>query len=352
MLYKCEYCRRKFNFDDEIEFCPYCGKPLSHPEQLPAEPSAEVSLVQRIDAIWGNEARIRREFSNVVSSCIYLINEYSEQAIEESLPEQDITKYTKNYAAIKQSNNRKTLIARIDQYLDSLDTIIDNLSNRISMNAVTKLEHAHRSIEEIVKELYDFLGFRYTPSCDTAFSEEKYSAEVLYSREQLRTLYELVLIAYSKYKKCVADNNMFAAFASTSDYGVLVQPWRKWLNRLNQSSEEDSEKEKEPPEFEEIVEYMKQQNAKKYFGMLDEDFVPHVDSFWHGLEMLCAFIDNHIGVDYAASNSRIPLEEHERILRNISAASFVVSNERLEGLLELKKRFEEKMNTSNGNLEV
>lgn len=352
MLYNCGNCRRKFNFDDEIAFCPYCGKSLFHPEQVSAEPSAEASLVQRIDAIWGDEARIRREFSNVVSSCIYLINEYSEQSIEEALPEQDIAKYTKNYAAIKQSNNRKTLITRIDYFLDSLDTIIDNLSNRIPVNTVAKLEDAHGRVEGVVKELYDFLGFRYAPSRDVTFSEEKYSAEVLYSRDQLRYLYELVLTAYSKYKKCVADNNMFAAFASTSDYGVLVQPWRKWLSSLSQDSEEDDEEEKELPEFEEIVDYMKQQNAKKYFGMLDEDFVPHVDAFWHGLEMLCTFIDNHISVDYAASASRIVPEERERILRNISGTSFIVSNERLEGLLELKKRFEEKMNSSNDNWEV
>lgn len=28
MQYKCENCRRRFEFDDFIEFCPYCGKML------------------------------------------------------------------------------------------------------------------------------------------------------------------------------------------------------------------------------------------------------------------------------------------------------------------------------------
>ena len=86
--------------------------------------------------------------------------------------------------------------------------------------------------------------------------------------------------------------------------------------------------------------------------MLDEDFVPHVDAFWHGLEMLCAFIDNHISVDYNAAHSRITIEERERLLRNIANTSFHVSNERLEGLLELKKRFEEKIELTDNKMEV
>ena len=352
MQYKCENCRRKFEFWDEIEFCPYCGKPFANVTATSAADTRDNTLIQAIDAIWGDEARIRREFSSLVIGCIHLINDYSEQSVVRALPNQDIAKYDKNYAAIKQSNNRKTLLTRIDQFLDSLDVIIDNLSNRIPANTISKLEGSHENVESIVKELYDFLGFRYEVDRSNMFSEEKYSAEVLYSRDQLRYLYELVLVAYGKYKKCVADNNMFAAFASTSDYGVLVQPWRKWLSRLSQDDTEDDEEQVKKPEFDEVVDYMKQQNAKKYFGLLDEDFVPHVDAFWHGLEMLCAFIDSHISVDYTAEHSRITVEERERLLRNIANTSFCVSNERLEGLLELKKRFEEKMNSSNDNWEV
>jgi hypothetical protein len=347
LQYKCENCRRKFEFWDEIEFCPYCGKPFATATAVSAADTSDNTLIQTIDAIWGDEARIRREFSNITMGCIYLINDYSEQSIVGALPNQDIAKYAKNYAAIKQSNNRKTLLARIDQFLDSIDVVIDNLSNCIPIDTISKLESAHENIESIVKELYDFLGFRYEANQENMFAEEKYSAEVLYSRDQLRYLYELVLVAYGKYKKCVADNNMFAAFASTSDYGVLVQPWRKWLSRLSQDATEEDEEQAETPEFDEVVDYMKQQNAKRYLGLLDEDFVPHVDAFWHGLEMLCAFIDNHISVDYNSAHSRITTEERERILRNITSTSFYVSNERLEGLLELKKRFEEKMESSN-----
>ena len=124
------------------------------------------------------------------------------------------------------------------------------------------------------------------------------------------------------------------------------------LSRLSQEDAEDDEEQEKIPEFDEIVDYMKQQNAKKYFGLLDEDFVPHVDAFWHGLEMLCAFIDNHISVNYNSPHSRITTEERERILRNITSTSFYVSNDRLEGLLDLKKRFEEKIESTNDKMEV
>ena len=32
MQYKCENCRRRFEFDDFIEFCPYCGSPVETEE--------------------------------------------------------------------------------------------------------------------------------------------------------------------------------------------------------------------------------------------------------------------------------------------------------------------------------
>ena len=262
MLYQCKNCRRQFTFEDEIEFCPYCGKPLSDPEMLSENLVAGASLVQKIDAIWGDEARIRSEFAKLVSHCIYWINDYSESTFAQALPQQHITKYAKHYASIKQSNNRKTLLIRIDQFLNSIDATIDNLSDGIPASTISNLESAHRNVEDIVKELYDFLGFRYETDRNSVFSAEKYTAEVLYTREQLRHLYELVITAYAKYKKCVADNNMFAAFASTSDYGVLINPWKIWLNILNQDADDPAAKQEDLPQIEKIISFMEQQNAK------------------------------------------------------------------------------------------
>jgi hypothetical protein len=195
----------------------------------------------------------------------------------------------------------------------------------------------------MVKELYDFLGQRYVRSGKDSVAVEKFSAKVVYTREQLISLYNLVLIAYAKYKKCVEDNNMFAAFASTSNYGTMVDYWRRWWNRYSNDDEDDEEEEKEEePKFSDVVDHMKQQNTKKYFGMLDEDFVPHVDAFWYGLEMLCEFIDHHIAIDYEIKDAVIDSDERSKLLRTVSSMSFEVSEARLDSLHELNAHFEER----------
>lgn len=338
MLYRCDNCRRHFEFDDFIEFCPYCGKAFEGSSSRSSDSGLSTDIAKAIDSIWGDTARVRKEFTSVVSKCITLINSYADSSIRKALPKEDISKYEKYYASIKQSNNRKTLITRIDGFLNDLDGVIDELSDRIPSDSVSRLENAVNDTEDAIKELYDFLGIRYEKPNVDFFSEDNYSAEVLYTREQLRYLYDLVMIAYFKYKKCVEDNNMFAAFASTSNYGVMTDYWRRWLSKLSQVGEGADKK--EDPQYESVVEHLKAQNAKKYYGMLDEDFVPHVDAFWYGLEMLCEFIDHHIAVSCNTNCIYIDDEERSKILRTLASQDYDVSEERLDGAMELKKRLE------------
>lgn len=347
MHYKCDSCGRQFEFDDYIEFCPYCGKSLDGATSGPVPSDSGADLAQAIDSIWGDSARVRKEFSSVISRCIMLINSYADDRIEKMLPKHNLSKYEKNYASIKRSNNRKTLFTRIEGFLNSLDNVIDNLSDRIPADSASRLESAVADTEDAVKELYDFLGMRYVPSNVDFFSEENYSAEIRYTREQLRSLYNLVMAAYSKYRKCVEDNNMFAAFASTSNYGMMTGHWHSWLPKLSSEDEDDENGEKEDSQFEQVVGYMKAHNAEKYFGMLDEDFVPHVDAFWYGLEMLCEFIDHHIAIDCNTECFYISNDECSKILRNISSRGFDVNEARLDSALELKKRFEERVEALN-----
>lgn len=343
MQYKCENCRRRFEFGDIIEFCPYCGKQFDSAASGPGTGGPSSDLAQAIDSIWGYGAKAKSEFSNAIYMCISLVNTYAEESVGKTLPKQDLSKYEKNYAVIKQSNNRKTLISRMDNFLDTLETVIDNLSDRIPSSTAQKLDGAISDTEDMVKELYDFLGIRYTPSNIDYLADDKYSAEVLYTREQLKTLYNLVMVAYAKYRKCVEDNNMFAAFASTSNYGVMTDHWRRWLSRLYAEEGSEDAKEKDDPKYDEVVSYMREQNAKRYFGMLDEDFVPHVDAFWYGLEMLCDFIDHHIVVECDTECLRIGEDEKAKLMRVVDSKSFEVSESRLECVLELKERFEESL---------
>lgn len=213
----------------------------------------------------------------------------------------------------------------------------------------SRIDNAVCVANEMVKELYDFLGARYTPSSVGSFFEENYSAKVLYTREQLRDLYNLVFVAYAKYKKCVEDNNMFAAFSSTSDYGMMTDYWRRRLSCLSRNDDDENAEKKEDPQFEKVIEYMKEHNAQEYFGMLDENFVPHVDAFWYGLQMLCEFIDHHIAVECKTDCFFIGEDEKVKLQRTISSKNFDVDEVRLDSAIELKERLENQLKKLNEN---
>ena len=342
LQFKCDNCRRRFEFDDFIEFCPFCGKGFngSVSETLINRPG--IDLAQAIDSIWGDKARIKREFSTAISICIYLVNTYADKYVSKTLPKQELSKYEKNYSIIKQSNNRKTLISRLDDFVGYLATIIDNLKEGIPEDTSHRLEKAVQDTDDMVKDLYDFLGLRYSPSSVDFFLDENYTAKVLYTRDQLENLYELVLIAFDKYKKCVEDNNMFAAFASTSNYGMLTDYWLRWMSRLPREDDEEQEEEVDA-RFDQVISYMESHNAEKYLGMLDEDFVPHVDTFWYGIEMLCEFIDHHIAINYNTKKFFIGDDRRSKLLRVIESKEFEVNEARLDYAIELKERFEERV---------
>lgn len=350
MQYKCENCRRQIDFDGYIEFCPYCGKAFDGSASGPVTNDSSMDLAQAIDSIWGDNARVKNEFSNVISRCIFLINDYAVNSVEMILPKQDLSNYWDSYSIIKQSNNRKTVISRVDSFLKSLETVIDNLSDRIFADFSRRLEKVAQDTSNMINELYGFLELSYNPSNVDFFSEDNYSVEVLYSKDQLRNLYSLVLVAYVKYKKCVEDNNMFAAFASTSNYGMLPDYWSIWLSNLSKNDDDYEDEKKEDPQFDQVIEYMKTHNAEKYLGMLDEDFVPHVDAFWYGLEMLCDFIDHHIAVEYNICFF-INDEERSNLLRVISSKDFDANEVRLDSALGLKERLEEIVEELSDNTE-
>ena len=342
MFYKCNNCRRVFEFDDQIEFCPYCGRTLDGEPSFSGK-TETADLSHMIDSIWGDDARIKREFSDIISECICYVNDYAERSVEKAFPEQTLSDYEKNYSQIRQSSSRKTLLARIEKYIGTVGNVIDNLSDGLPEETADRIRKAVQETYDMMKELYDFLGFRYTPSREELFSDGNFSAEVLFTKEQLKTLYDMVLAAYAKYRKCVEDNNMFAAFASTSDYGTMTGSWRVWRPATSSDHNEESNRSK----YDKVIGYMKMHNAEKYCGMLDEDFVPHVDAFWYGLEKLCCFTDHHISVKCNTNSLFINDNERSRLLRNVISKNYVVNETRLAGAIQVKERFGERIDSLN-----
>ena len=341
MQYKCEKCQHIFEFDDHINFCPYCGKTFEETATEQEIRPVPTILVQTIDSIWGDSARLKDEFSSVISKCIDIVNDYAKSSVEKILPNHNLSEYNKNYSLIKQSSNRKVLITRIDSFLNSLESIIYNLNDRVSADRLKALENDIHDVDDMKKEIYDFVGLRYIPSDVDVFSRADYSAVVKYSRDQLSALYNMVLIAYSKYKKCVEDNNMFAAFASTSNYGMLTDYWRHYLYDVSRIGEEDSDE--ESIHYDQVIEHMKIINSEQYLGKLDEDFVPHVDAFWYGLKMLSEFVDNHIVIKCNVKAFYMDDIERSKLLRIVVAKDFEVNESRLDNSIEIKERFERKL---------
>ena len=342
MQYKCEKCLREFAFEDQIEYCPYCGNNLVGISPIKATSESYNGLEKTIDSIWGESAKLKQEFSKVISSCIQSINGFIEFCVGKILPKEDISHYEQFYSAVKQSNNRKALLDRIDHFITDLGETINRLSYIRAEDASNTLHETASRANDLKSMLYGFLEMHYTPSVVDFRSKENCAVEVFYTKEQLKVLYELVQGAFSKYKRCVEDNNMFAAFASTSDYGMISDYWRGLFSNYA-NNREDEEKEEEDIDYKRVVEYMKTQNLQQYQGMLDEDFVPHVDAFWYGLEKLCSFIDAHLEVDYNTESIYINASESSKILRVIMTKNFPVDEMRLENAVHFEKTLSDRI---------
>ena len=341
MRYTCINCGNGFEREDGFRFCPCCGSWLDGEKNAGSD--SALSVAGMIDFVWGEKAEQRSEFERVIRDCISKVNWYGEFGIICVLPRRSITKFKEAYEHIKQSSNRKVLIHRIDEFIASLDRVLDSLQDEISDDKVDKLKQSVDAANEMCRKLYGFVGLGYALPEEATFDDLQNSVQLMYSKGQLRALYALVLAAYEKYKKCVEDNNMFAAFASDSDYGSLRSlAFSQYRRRFGEDEEESLNPKNAESAYQEIMEYMTSHNAEKYMGLLDEDFVPHVDAFWHGLEVLCGMIDDHVSVAYEKLQIRIDEEEEKRILHLISGQDFEVNAEKVEQAYALKKQFEER----------
>lgn len=333
MKYTCFICKHQFSFEDIISFCPYCGSRLAD-DKLTGSQNVE----RMLDTLWGETSKIKQEFLRVINSCIDSINYFAENEIKQALPTEDISQYEKNYHIIKNSNNRKTLIGRIQTYLNYLETIIDNLSDSLPADTTSRLERITLEVRKMTKELYDMLGIAYPiPAANTLLYEKK-SVQVIYSREQLKELYLQVQKAFAKYIKCVEDNNMFAAFASDSDYGTIHYGWRSWFSDLSEEGKAIAETADPQEEYQDVMDFITSQNKQPYWGILDEDFTPHVDAFWYSLEKLCTFIDRHIVIDRDLTWLNLASDTASKLSRVIRSYDFTVTETRLESAIVLQEQ--------------
>ena len=136
---------------------------------------------------------------------------------------------------------------------------------------------------------------------------------------------------------------MFAAFSSDSDYGRLPS-WR-WLSFSADEEDEQESSEEELPSLQEAADFIRRSNAKPYTGMLDEDFVPHVEAFWYGLKHLCTFIDAHICVNGDVSRFCISDESRNKLMRAVTSNRLVLDETCLDIAAALEERLQRELDS-------
>ena len=363
MLYNCENCHKSFDFVDKICFCPYCGSRLAPDAGFAASgghatqaASDEPKLTEVIDSIWGRTAKLRNVISAEVLQCVRIFNRYAKYHIERNIPTIIFPNYNIRYMQFEKCGNRKDLLDNIRRYIMSLEQVIAKASEDMADEVVVKLQKAVREVYDVSRRLHDLIGKDAAPSESGFFDEERFSVTRLFTKEQLAALYEQVLIAFEKYRRCVEDNNMFAAFASDSSYGALPYYWRRIYaysydrsDRANDSrkkTEDEDDRhtitEKAQKEYTKIMEYMDERNAIAYDGFLDEDFEPHVEAFWKGLSTLCGFIDNATVIRWDKGYFVINENESAAISRYCQSEEFPVSEDYLTALVDMESWLEEK----------
>ena len=310
----CTECAREIELKGEAVFCPFCGEKLK--DISVSKPSLSRDVGDTISNIWGEGAARKKSFSELSSRCVTDINQAAVKALDDLLPKTTFD-YEEKYRIITQIGDRKTLLLHIQH-------LITEIGNSIHAVQDGDIDEMTRKCSDIIteyrlraKRLCSLIGMPYG---DAQIKETLLTIDC--PREQLQQLYDQVLIAHKKYARCVQENNMFAAFSSTSGYGVIPDRYRYGILHLLIKKLEPEDHQEILPTCEEVITEITQKNTMPYHGLLDEDFSPHVDAFWYALEHLCRFFNSRIklveGIDV------LPFSEKKRrsMDRHIMAHEF------------------------------
>jgi hypothetical protein len=285
------------------------------------------NLDKVIDSIWGSTAHERADFAKVVTDCLELA--YGISFVELTRAFQNVrVNYDKQYGNIKNSGNRKVVLAKVEKLMTLLRERVASATNTVPADLQQKVSTVSRAYQKKLSEICALVGEKYEAPELPADG----FGEITYTKQQLSDLYALLLAAYEKYKLCVRENNMFAAFPTYSDFGLLKYP------DFYEDSDENTKKDK-LPSYQSVVDALTEQNAIKYAGMLDEDFVPHVDAFWSGLQYLCEFLDNRIKYDDKSIRNRLDEALKRKLLRKVSSSAFVIDTAKWETAESLRQRY-------------
>lgn len=336
MKYTCKFCGNEIEMFSNMTKCPYCGNDLSR----------AIDAGQVIDSIWGAAAIAKKEFTAVFVKALLSVKEaYNEIALEvcsqyqrEGLP---IDRYDKEYDLIVKSQTRKTLLKNMDNLMQRIAEAVSFVPTKLVNEDITVVLPQHRlnEIKKILEQLQQLIGLR------DFFVEEagNYHRSSLYTLVQLEQFYKELKLAYAKYVRCVNDNNMFAAFPTISNFGdvglnndgVLTELFEK----IDTSEEIQRTDNNESINYGKCLDELRRSNFLVYQGLLDEDFVPHVDGFWQGLhDMLVLLTTNEFEKIVLPHIKNIDEKGMSTVRRVIADSSFDVNESKMQAVYDIVER--------------
>ncbi len=150
------------------------------------------------------------------------------------------------------------------------------------------------------------------------------SFEMRYDVGEVRLLLEQVQKSFATFKQVVMDNGLFAAFVKESAYGQCSGYRYGWTsdfgdevvceyfgakprNIVTRALPSAVEEDDGGDTVLRAVGRMREFNAKPYFGMLDDDFIYHVEAFWYGFRKLMEFVNDLVDVSLGDYNDYLML---------------------------------------------
>ena len=301
-----------------------------------AEPERKKAPRAAAGPLPGRELKLKKKYSAIVSGCIDTINDIACAKVNAIMPGGSLSQYVSNVELIRQSVSSRTALSRIEGFLDTLDNVILTMKENTKENAESRLKSSVNEIDELVRELHSLTGHNYE-SGKLMHTAESAQIEQTCTKKEIQILYKQVIGAYQKYKRCVNQNGMDAVFPSNL-HGSNV------LSFSDEYDDDMLQTEMDRVEFLNIndaIEYMKENNERKYWGMMNEDYVPHVDVFWRGLEELCSCIDHQVAVKFDEFLLCIDTETATALENDVLNPKFVVDDAKMAKATEFQKKLSE-----------
>lgn len=286
MNYACRTCSKLFRLEEEASFCPFCGG----------------DIAKAMSAIWEETATRNSRLAKQVADCFSVTQSLMSIKVMPIIKRHHKTEFAKDYLAAKNSDSRAMLLSRVENIMKKFHTMVLEADDNLAGEMALELDEVQLTMENQLRSLLSLIGDDVCAEAAKHLGTTKNNAAIVkYKKVQLLSLYKQVEAAYEKYKRCVAENNMFAAFSSDSNYGSFNNiPSRfRFQGEDEEDDGEDASGEAlfgdhDQDSHEAVMEELRTKNALPYQGFLDEDHVPHVDAFWYGLKHLAAFLDSRV----------------------------------------------------------